>query len=52
MVARKRFELLSRAPEAPMLGHYTTGLHEGDIRTMKFYVITLAHLFNFKVTTL
>jgi hypothetical protein len=26
VVARKRFELLSRAPEAPMLGHYTTGL--------------------------
>ncbi len=25
-VARKRLELLSRAPEAPMLGHYTTGL--------------------------
>ena len=25
-VARKRFELLSRAPEAPMLDHYTTGL--------------------------
>ena len=26
MVARKRFELLSEAPEAPMLNHYTTGL--------------------------
>ena len=26
VVARKRFELLSRAPEAPMLDHYTTGL--------------------------
>lgn len=26
VVARKRLELLSRAPEAPMLGHYTTGL--------------------------
>jgi post-segregation antitoxin (ccd killing protein) len=29
VVARKRFELLSRAPEAPMLGHYTTGLQNG-----------------------
>ena len=26
MVARERFELSSEAPEAPMLGHYTTGL--------------------------
>jgi hypothetical protein len=26
MVARERFELSSRAPEAPMLDHYTTGL--------------------------
>ncbi len=26
LVARKRLELLSRAPEAPMLGRYTTGL--------------------------
>jgi hypothetical protein len=25
-VARERFELSSRAPEAPMLDHYTTGL--------------------------
>jgi hypothetical protein len=26
MVARERFELSSRAPEAPMLDRYTTGL--------------------------
>ena len=26
VVARERFELSSRAPEAPMLDHYTTGL--------------------------
>jgi hypothetical protein len=29
IIARKRFELLSRAPEAPMLDHYTTGLRIG-----------------------
>ncbi len=26
VVAQKRFELLSKAPEASMLDHYTTGL--------------------------
>lgn len=26
LVAQKRFELLSKAPEASMLDHYTTGL--------------------------
>ena len=41
MVARERFELSSRAPEAPMLDRYTTGL---QLMPSKhgFYVITLA----------
>jgi hypothetical protein len=40
LVARERFELSSRAPEAPMLGRYTTGLlvyHQN----YGFFVITL-----------
>ncbi len=39
MVAQKRFELLSRAPEAPMLDHYTTGLQystETSYRVINF----------------
>ncbi len=31
MVARERFELSSRAPEAPMLDRYTTGLQRDDL---------------------
>ena len=31
MVARERFELSSRAPEAPMLDHYTTGLQARNL---------------------
>jgi hypothetical protein len=27
LVARRRFELPSEAPEASMIDHYTTGLH-------------------------
>ena len=40
LVARKRFELLSRAPEAPMLDHYTTGLRntEQSCRVINFNV--------------
>ena len=40
IVARERFELSSRAPEAPMLDHYTTGL-QCMFETEKFLVITL-----------
>jgi hypothetical protein len=32
-VARERFELSSRAPEAPMLDHYTTGLQSTPSKT-------------------
>ena len=41
MVARERFELSSRAPEAPMLDRYTTGLQHTSSKH-RFYVITLA----------
>jgi hypothetical protein len=40
LVARERFELSSRAPEAPMLDHYTTGLQSTPSKH-GFYVITL-----------
>lgn len=41
VVAQKRFELLSKAPEASMLDHYTTGLRF-TVTTMNLYIITLA----------
>jgi hypothetical protein len=41
MVARERFELSSRAPEAPMLDRYTTGLQPMSSKH-GFNVITLA----------
>jgi hypothetical protein len=41
LVARERFELSSRAPEAPMLDRYTTGLHSKPSEH-GFHVITLA----------
>jgi hypothetical protein len=40
-VARERFELSSRAPEAPMLDRYTTGLHS-KTSEQGFHIITLA----------
>jgi hypothetical protein len=39
-VARERFELSSRAPEAPMLDRYTTGLHPTPSKH-GYYIITL-----------
>jgi hypothetical protein len=41
IVARERFELSSRAPEAPMLDRYTTGLQPMSSKH-GFYIITLA----------
>ena len=43
MVARERFELSSKAPEASMLNRYTTGLHYSNL-TLKL------HCNNFNVT--
>jgi hypothetical protein len=40
LVARERFELSSRAPEAPMLDRYTTGLQPTPTKH-GFYIITL-----------
>src|SRR3990170_7523557 len=40
MVARERFELSSEAPEAPMLGHYTTGLPPSK-RLPRFFAYNL-----------
>src|SRR3990170_915160 len=40
MVARERFELSSEAPEAPMLGHYTTGLPPSK-RLPRFFTYNL-----------
>jgi hypothetical protein len=45
VVARERFELSSRAPEAPMLDHYTTGLYSTPSEHV-FYVITLASCYS------
>ena len=42
MVAQKRFELLSRAPEAPMLDHYTTGLQKIDREKQCLHLLTLS----------
>ena len=41
MVARERFELSSRAPEAPMLDRYTTGLQHTILHQI-LNIITLA----------
>ena len=47
MVARKRFELLSRAPEAPMLDHYTTGLQTQTETSFSIITLTLRCRFVF-----
>ena len=41
MVAQKRFELLSKAPEASMLDHYTTGLQTQHKQRRSFITLTL-----------
>ena len=40
MVARERFELSSRAPEAPMLDHYTTGLQAFNKTSFQLLTLT------------
>ena len=50
VVARKRFELLSEAPEAPMLDHYTTGLRTH--RKIAHYLLTLMLRFDAAVLLL
>lgn len=41
VVAQKRFELLSKAPEASMLDHYTTGLRQTHRNSVRFYNFTV-----------
>ena len=40
-VARERIELSSRAPEAPMLGRYTTGLRAQHKRGSQYLTLML-----------
>jgi|GEM_PF-5795560 len=52
IIARPRFELGSRAPKAPMLGHYIQRkkifLHRASGRNFTY----LEHLYNLKVLTI
>ena len=40
-IARERFELSSRAPEAPMLDHYTTGLQTQSILQIIYFNVAM-----------
>jgi hypothetical protein len=44
LVAQKRFELLSKAPEASMLDHYTTGLRRHRETACGFITLPLSFI--------